>query len=83
MAATFPTETLDVMGAKNPRYGYDANGKILYIGEAEPGIAESEPGWRIKEFLYDDSLRVIGSNFAGGAATFVNKWTDRASLTYS
>ena len=53
---------------------------LLYAGEAQPGSDEADSLWRI--WRVDIS---VGSTkeWAGGAATFINKWTERLDLIYS
>jgi hypothetical protein len=53
---------------------------LLYAGEAQPGSDEAELVWRI--WRVDVSIGSI-KEWANGAATFVNKWTERLNLSYS
>lgn len=53
----------------------------FYFGEALPGAAEGDSVWRIRKGINRQSnLNVL---WAGGASTFVNKWDDRALLSYN
>lgn len=53
---------------------------ILYAGEAAPGSAESAAVWRI--WRVNTSVGAT-KEWANGAATFINKWTERTTLNYS
>ena len=59
------------------------NGVLIYEGWALPGTATSTAGWKIRKRLYSSTGTPSGKAFAGGAATFVNVWNNRASLSYS
>lgn len=54
---------------------------VTYFGFAKPGTSTSEPYWRIMKKNVSGS--VTSFTFANGADTFVNVWTNRASLSYS
>lgn len=61
---------------------YDANGRLEYYGQAEPGTAKSEPKWRIEKYSYsgiqeNDTLYPNGNN----ANIFI--WNNRKSYSYS
>lgn len=53
----------------------------FYFGEAAPGSVESNAVWRIRKVI--DRLSDMEVLWAGGDNGFVNKWTDRAGLSYS
>jgi len=54
---------------------------IMYVGEATTGSAENASVWRIKKI---DMIAGVITKWAGGAATFVNKWTERLTpIVYS
>jgi hypothetical protein len=52
-----------------------------YYGAALPGTATSAASWRIMKKSVSGSVTTYA--WAGGAATFVNIWDNRASLSYS
>ena len=53
---------------------------IMYLGEAVAGSAENVSVWRIKKI---DMATGLVTKWANGAATFVNKWSERLILGYS
>ena len=57
----------------------DAN--TIYRGEAEPGSSESMTVWRIQRITISGSSTSV--LWASGNKNFTNRWTDRASLTYT
>jgi len=58
-----------------------SGGTVIYLGEALPGTATSDPLWRIKK------VNISGANisiaWAAGTPTFQNIWDNRASYAYS
>jgi hypothetical protein len=62
--------------------GLTGQDNISYIGEAQPGSAESASVWRIKKLIQapDGDVSVL---YANGSATFDQVWDDRLSLSYS
>jgi hypothetical protein len=54
---------------------------VVYVGEAAPGSPDSSPVWRIKKITSanDD----VAIEWADGVATFIKKWTDRATYNYT
>lgn len=64
------------------RWDY-ASATIRYQGHASPGISETTTLWRIKRLTFDSSGRHIKTEFAGGAANFTHKWSERTTLSYS
>ena len=67
------------------RFDDTAMGAILYLGEADPGTAESAASWRIQQINFtnlptEDDLEIL---WADGDNNFNNIWDDRLSLTYS
>lgn len=54
---------------------------LAYVGEASPGVGESEPKWRIGRLVTDTngSVELLWAEGHGG---FVHAWTDRANLPY-
>lgn len=65
------------------RLDYDSNGDVLYMGQGETGMLESEPYWQIKKFSYDSSGNLLKIIYADGNENKDNVWNDRASLSYS
>jgi hypothetical protein len=57
----------------------DSADPVLYVGEAQPGVATSAPLWRIKRV--DVSAGAITA-WADSDANFDNVWDDRVSLSY-
>lgn len=58
----------------------------LYIGEAQPGTANSEAGWRIYRYeleMIAGDLEAVGFRFAGGTTKFDKVWDNRADYEYS
>ena len=53
----------------------------MYIGTAVPGTATSTALWKIKKVVFSGASTTI--LYANGAATAVNIWDNRASLSYS
>jgi hypothetical protein len=58
----------------------EASATITYVGEALPGLTNSQSVWRIKRIDTSSGLVI---KWAGGQASFVNIWDDRASYSYS
>ena len=52
-----------------------------YIGYTKPGTAEDAPLWRIVKITVSGSVKK--TEFAGGEDTFVNRWDQRVTLSYS
>lgn len=55
---------------------------ISYLGKSPVGTAQSAAAWKISR-LTSASSGGITIEYAGGAATYVNVWTNRASFAYS
>lgn len=55
----------------------------IYVGEAVPGSSKASAVWRIKKLTYDTNNNVTDVQYAGGVATFVNIWNNRAVFSYS
>jgi hypothetical protein len=53
---------------------------IIYSGSAAPGSSESASVWKIQRINTSNPVTTL---YANGAATYVNSWTNRASLSYS
>lgn len=62
---------------------YDANGNIIYFGQAIPGSSPSASVWRLRKFVYDANGNLLNVLWANGAKTFINAWTDRGALGYA
>jgi len=56
--------------------------KAIYIGEAQPGTAETEAKWRIRKQTYSGN-KVIKIDWAGGTNEFNKKWSERTTYSYS
>jgi len=58
----------------------DVDGNYTYVGEAEPGSAQSGSIWRIKRITETgEDLEIVWAN---GSAEFDKVWDDRASYSY-
>ena len=53
---------------------------VLYLGQAQPGTATSQPLWQIMRI---DTSSGVAITYANGSADYINIWDDRASLPYS
>jgi len=62
---------------------FDANGNILYFGEAYPSALTSEAKWRIWRGFYDANHRQTELRWANGTDDYCHKWSERASLNYT
>lgn len=60
-----------------------SGGLAQYLGYAAPGSATSSAVWAIKKITYDGSNNATDIQWAGGAASFVNIWDNRAGYSYS
>lgn len=83
--ANFDTEWVDAGGegvAETPRAKrVDFVSDVLfYLGEADPGTAESSALWRIRKI---DTTSDIVITWADGNNNYDNIWDNRLSLTYS
>jgi hypothetical protein len=56
------------------------DGDYTYIGQAQPGVSETTPRWRIFRM---DSATGLKIEWASGNAGFDKKWSDYATLIYS
>lgn len=74
--------TTEVQLAK--RIDETMDGLTIYIGEAQPGTADTTAAWRIKRITFigpeDTDLNI---EWAAGASDFVHSWSNRLSLLYS
>jgi YD repeat-containing protein len=61
---------------------YDANGNLVYYGQAHSGVAQSEEKWKIRKLSYDANGNLIDWLWAGGREEFTHAWDDRGGLTY-
>ena len=75
-------EALGVVELFTPRFTYDANGNVEYLGLAEPGTADDTPGWMIRKIVYDAQQRPVAIKFADGSAEFGRVWSACTSYTY-
>lgn len=64
-------------------FEYDGSGFIIYVGNAQPGIASSDGGWRIKKFTNNASGQPTASQYPSGSPAFNFIWDNRATYTYS
>lgn len=67
------------------RFDDTASGAVLYLGEADPGVAEASALWRIQQITFtnlpsEDDLQIL---WADGDNAFNNVWDDRLGLSYS
>jgi hypothetical protein len=60
---------------------YDIGETTIYIGEADPGIAEGTPAWRIKRITLAGGIPVDMKFANAGALTAT--WSNRASESYT
>ncbi|GAB6161903.1 hypothetical protein JCM12298_10620 [Desulfothermus naphthae] len=67
---------------KTLRLEYDANGNVIYKGEADPGSSTSDPVWKIEKYEYDANGNLIAVLFAEGTADFDKVWDNRESYNY-
>jgi len=66
------------------RWIHDASGRLIYHGEAEPGVAESSVGWRIRKFSYTgDNYYADKTEWASGTNKFDKEWDERENYDYS
>jgi hypothetical protein len=68
------------------RVDEENGGSLLYIGEADPGVADSAAAWRIRRITFtidgdgdEDSV----TEWAGGTADKDKIWDNRLGLSYS
>jgi hypothetical protein len=65
---------------------YNEGGEPEYFGEAMPGTANDEAGWRIYRYQYETvagDLEVVGIRFANGDTNFDKVWDNREEYNYS
>ena len=60
-----------------------ANGKVEYIGVANPGAGISASAWAIRRLTYDASGNVTDILWAGASLNLSKMWDDRSVYTYS
>lgn len=58
------------------------NENLLYKGEATAGSLETSPLWRIRKIEIGPDGDVV-QTWANGNSNFINRWSDRLTLTYS
>jgi len=64
----------------------DFEGDFIYKGRAVPGTLITAAAWeiqRIEKVVGGDGKTDFSYTYANGAATKINKWTDRLILSYS
>lgn len=62
---------------------YDSNGRQEYVGVAPTNTREATARWSIYKITYDGSGRMTERRYANGTATYVHKWTERTSQSYT
>ena len=65
------------------RLAYDADGNLIYKGEAEVGSGTTEPKWQIQKFFYDANGNLTAVLFAEGDAEYNKVWDNRESYNYN
>ncbi len=61
-----------------------ASSTVVYRAEASPGSADTAPAWAIQKITITYGTTVTYQTaWAGGTKSFVHKWSDRATYTYS
>jgi hypothetical protein len=57
---------------------------VVYRGEAEPGSFENSPVWRICRITitYGAQITTV-KHWVNGSQSFLNRWSDRLTYTYS
>lgn len=69
----------------NVNYDWTSTSNTLYIGYSRIGAKDGEAVWKIKRITFDaapTSGNPIKERWGGLSNAFVNKWTDRTTLTY-
>ena len=58
--------------------------ELLYRGEAVVGSAEDAPVWRIRRVTLTaaGALVDVSEQWAGGAAEFIHRWSERGTIAY-
>lgn len=59
-----------------------ANGKVEYIGMANPGAGISASAWAIKRLTYDASGNVTSIEWANSSLAMARMWDDRQTYVY-
>jgi hypothetical protein len=66
-------------------YAGRTDSQPVYIGWATPGVATSDPKWKIRRFSYNSDGSVSQIQFANGDVGFQQIWDNRANaalITY-
>jgi hypothetical protein len=58
---------------------YQGGQTVIYQGFAATGTAQTEPGWIIWQYFYDNQQKYMGSLFSGGYVA----WANRAAVNYA
>lgn len=58
----------------------DSEPGMIYIGKSIPGSWENSEVWSIKKI---DTTWIMSIKFAHGSASYIHKWSERLSLSYS
>lgn len=72
------TETIASL-LRAPAVRMETVGDITYIGKAAAGARENQAVWQL--FIFDETS-YFTVKWANGKTAFVNRWDQRASLTY-
>lgn len=56
---------------------------LVYVGQASPGSDEDAELWNIKKIFYDGNGNVTKTGFANGNVKYQERWSQRATYTYS
>ncbi len=73
----------NAQGAYIMRIQYDASQNPIYVGQANPGTAETTASWQIKKITYDANNNPTDVSYANGSEGFSFKWSLRTTYTYS
>lgn len=60
-----------------------ATGNPIYIGHAYLNQLDTAAVWQIRKLTYDVANNLTTIKFANGSLNADQKWSDRASLSYS
>lgn len=76
----------EVAGIAAVRIAYDASNRPAYVGNAIPGTASTDAGWRIKKLTYDTSgncTSVTWASVTGGVPAENLVWSNYTGFTYT
>lgn len=72
-----------IAGNNKQRCINNAQGQVVYLGYAQPGVATSAAVWQIRKITYDSMGAMTQVDFAEGSNAFDKIFDDYASYTYS